>query len=148
MADPQPIAVTYATAAEMLEVSKITLERLVRSGEIPVVRIGRLVRIPVVALQEWVVNNAVIVNNNRVHAGHCRQEEDKQCHEKQTETDSTGAAIHRTGGALTPMSAAEELGARLAKGTKGKRPKSWPNGNSKPKPPGNGNDNKTGRSTI
>jgi excisionase family DNA binding protein len=40
-------------AAERLAVSRATLYRMVQRGEIPTVRIGAAVRVPVSALERW-----------------------------------------------------------------------------------------------
>ena len=40
-------------AADRLAVSRATLYRMVRRGEIPTVRIGTAVRVPVSALERW-----------------------------------------------------------------------------------------------
>lgn len=46
------------TAAKSLQVSVPTLDRLIRRGELPVVRIGRAVRIEPAALQKLVRERA------------------------------------------------------------------------------------------
>lgn len=50
----QKLALTYREAAESLGVCERTVWGLVRDGELPAVRIGRSVRIPVSALQKFV----------------------------------------------------------------------------------------------
>lgn len=44
-------------AARRLSLSQATVYRLIESGEIPVMRIGRSVRIPVDGLRKWVDAN-------------------------------------------------------------------------------------------
>lgn len=44
--DEKPTLLTVGEVADMLGVSTMTVYRLVASGEIPAVRIGRCVRIP------------------------------------------------------------------------------------------------------
>ena len=49
-------AVTFMTVAEVasaLRVSKMTVYRLVHSGELPAVRVGRSFRVPEKAVQEY-----------------------------------------------------------------------------------------------
>lgn len=47
------LAVDYYTAAEMLSISKPTLERWVRDRKIPFVKAGKLVRFRRDSLNEW-----------------------------------------------------------------------------------------------
>jgi excisionase family DNA binding protein len=48
------ILLTPAEMAATLGVGRTTAYQLIASGEIPVVRIGRLVRVPVDGLREWI----------------------------------------------------------------------------------------------
>lgn len=50
----QKLAVTYREAAASLGVCERTVWGLVRDGELSAIRIGRSVRIPVQALQDYV----------------------------------------------------------------------------------------------
>jgi excisionase family DNA binding protein len=43
-------------AAEVLQVGRTKVYELMARGELPVVRIGRSVRIPLRSLQEWIVD--------------------------------------------------------------------------------------------
>ncbi|MFY9331589.1 MAG: helix-turn-helix domain-containing protein [Candidatus Nanopelagicales bacterium] len=56
-AAPSPMAdVTFLTVAEVasaLRVSKMTVYRLVHSGELPAARVGRSFRVPQQAVQEY-----------------------------------------------------------------------------------------------
>jgi len=45
-------------AAKQLSVGRTTLYELIAAGEIPVVRIGRAVRVPTAALRAWVDQRA------------------------------------------------------------------------------------------
>jgi excisionase family DNA binding protein len=49
-----PLLLTVPQAAEALQVNRNKVWALVGSGELPSVRIGRSVRVPVTALAEWV----------------------------------------------------------------------------------------------
>jgi excisionase family DNA binding protein len=49
---------TLDEAAGLLSVSPRTVSRLLRNGEIPTVRIGRLVRVRTSDVQEWVQRQA------------------------------------------------------------------------------------------
>lgn len=50
--DPRPELCTVAQVAEILQVHEKTVRRWINEGRLPVVRIGRLVRIPSSALDE------------------------------------------------------------------------------------------------
>lgn len=50
---PQRLLFRFSEAAEILGVGLSTVNQLVARGEIPVVRIGRAVRIPAEPLREW-----------------------------------------------------------------------------------------------
>ncbi len=52
------LLLTIEEAAEALDVSRTTLYVLLRAGEIPVVRIGRAVRVPLAALERYVEQGA------------------------------------------------------------------------------------------
>ena len=47
------LALSYAEAADALALSARTVEELVKLGQLPVVRVGRRVLLPVSALQTW-----------------------------------------------------------------------------------------------
>jgi excisionase family DNA binding protein len=49
----QELLLRIDTAAERLSVSRATLYRLIRRGELPTVRIGSAVRVSTVALERW-----------------------------------------------------------------------------------------------
>ncbi len=51
---PEPLLLRVADAAARLAIGRSTFYELLRSGEIPTVRIGRSVRVPVAALRAWV----------------------------------------------------------------------------------------------
>jgi excisionase family DNA binding protein len=49
----RPGLLTPAELAQFLGVGRTTAYRLIGSGQLPVLRIGRLVRVPFEGLQEW-----------------------------------------------------------------------------------------------
>jgi len=54
----EQILVDIDEAAERLSIGRTTLYRLIRSGDIPTVRIGRSVRVPAQALERWAADRA------------------------------------------------------------------------------------------
>jgi excisionase family DNA binding protein len=52
-----PLLVTTAQAATLLQISAAEVTRMVRDSKIPVVRYGRLVRIAVGDLEDWIDRN-------------------------------------------------------------------------------------------
>ena len=52
-AEPSRILLRLPEAAQALSIGRATIYQLVNRGELPVVRIGRSVRIPVTALEAW-----------------------------------------------------------------------------------------------
>ena len=50
---PEPKSVTLTEAAARHQVSERTLERRIKSGELPSIRVGRRLLIPVAALDEY-----------------------------------------------------------------------------------------------
>jgi excisionase family DNA binding protein len=57
-----PLLLTVPQVAEALQVNRNKVWALVGSGELPSVRIGRSVRVPVTALAEWVEAQTVSVS--------------------------------------------------------------------------------------
>jgi len=49
----EPISVTKPVAGELVGLSERTIEKLIDAGELPVMRIGRAVRIRVESLRRW-----------------------------------------------------------------------------------------------
>lgn len=52
------LLLTVEEAAERLGIGRTLAWRLVRSGDLPVVRLGRCVRVPCQALEEWIARKA------------------------------------------------------------------------------------------
>jgi excisionase family DNA binding protein len=52
--DSERLLLRVTTAAKMLDVSKSQLYMLISRGEIPAIRVGRSIRIPLDWLQEWI----------------------------------------------------------------------------------------------
>ena len=52
----QELLLRIDAAAERLAVSRATLYRLVQRGELPTVRIGSAVRVPVSAIERWLAD--------------------------------------------------------------------------------------------
>jgi excisionase family DNA binding protein len=56
---------TPAEAADYLSIGRSTTYRMIRSGELPSISIGRAVRVPVKALDEWVERQQAERGSNR-----------------------------------------------------------------------------------
>lgn len=86
-------------------VSVRTVRRLVARGDLPSVRVGRLVRIPSAAVHNWIAQNSITTHNQN-----CVEPEAwkgiKPCY--------TNAQTRNIGGSVLPMQAAKELGVLLA----------------------------------
>lgn len=95
--------------AESLSVSVRTIHRLVDAGTLPVVRVGRLVRIPAQAVREWIAQQAAVTHNKACVGPDARYGESK-C--------PIDAKTHRSGGLVTPTQAAAALGGLLGQKVK------------------------------
>lgn len=51
------LALTVAEAAAALHLGRNTVYDLIRHGDLPSIRIGRAIRVPQAALQEWINSN-------------------------------------------------------------------------------------------
>lgn len=56
--DEKPLAVNFARASALTSLSKVTLRRFAKTGQIRVVRVGRRVLIPIAAL-ESLINSGI-----------------------------------------------------------------------------------------
>lgn len=54
--EPESLLLTIPEAAEALRLGTSSVKQMVRSGELPVVRYGRAVRIPRTGLEQWVAS--------------------------------------------------------------------------------------------
>lgn len=64
MNEVKPLAVSTSTAAQMIDVSRPTLYRLLRTGEIPSFQVGSRRLIPTSGLATWVKNQTTNGGNN------------------------------------------------------------------------------------
>lgn len=55
----QPRFLTVAEVAEQMRVSNMTVYRILHSGELPAIRVGRSFRVPAEALEAYLRTNAV-----------------------------------------------------------------------------------------
>jgi len=53
-----PLLLKPGEAADLLGVSRSTIYQLMGSGEVPSMRVGKLLRVPAAALQRWVNERA------------------------------------------------------------------------------------------
>jgi len=52
------LLLTVAEAAALLKISPNTAYELIRQGRIPVIRLGRIIRIPRFGLEQWIAREA------------------------------------------------------------------------------------------
>jgi excisionase family DNA binding protein len=116
-------------AAQLGGISIRTVRRLVELGELPVCRVGRLVRIPSDAVRTY-VSRMTEEAHNRPRTESVTWKGNKSCH--------TDARTRRTGGSNTPMQAEKQLTDLLGQLTLNKRKPSKQNGDSKPINSGSG----------
>lgn len=55
------LLLTFGDAAARLQLSRTTIYDLVKRGELPTVRVGRAVRIPTLALSEWIARHTDMI---------------------------------------------------------------------------------------
>lgn len=58
---------TVAEVAETMRVSKMTVYRLTKSGELPAVRVGRSYRVPEDALEAYLARSMTVESDERKH---------------------------------------------------------------------------------
>lgn len=88
------------TARQLGGVSARTVRRLIARGALPMVRVGRCVRVPASAVQDYVASTMTLTHN-----AHCAEpgvRKEYTCH--------TVAKIVPFGGSVTSTRAAKELG--------------------------------------
>jgi excisionase family DNA binding protein len=60
MSETKRLLLTAVQAAEMLQVSRQHVYELTQRGQLPVVRLGRAVWIPLAALEQWITNGGTM----------------------------------------------------------------------------------------
>jgi len=55
----QPRFLTVAEVAQQMRVSNMTVYRILHSGELPAIRVGRSFRVPAEALEKYLATNVV-----------------------------------------------------------------------------------------
>ncbi|MGI0015429.1 MAG: helix-turn-helix domain-containing protein [Nitrososphaera sp.] len=99
-------------AHQLGEISIRTIQRLIDRGELPLVKVGRRVMIPVSAIREWIDQQAQSAHNQQGAGPGVRSKEKSACH--------TDAKIVPFGGYRTPTQMGKELDALLAPRTEKK----------------------------
>ncbi|QPK94038.1 helix-turn-helix domain-containing protein [Actinomyces sp. zg-332] len=59
----KPNLYTIAEVAELMRVSKMTVYRMVHSGDLPAIRVGKSYRIPVSAIQQMLALEGIYVED-------------------------------------------------------------------------------------
>ena len=112
---------TMDQVADQFGVCTKTISRLIDNGELPVVRIGRNIRIRRQAVHHF-LEEQEHYNGHRAGLAVRHPQGERKClssaNERKASNDEKTA---RTGGHLSPMQAVDELNALLAQPTRGKR---------------------------
>lgn len=116
-------------AAQLGGVSTRTVHRLIELGELPVCKVGRLVRVPSEAVRDY-VGRMTHQAHNRPGTESVTWKGNKSCH--------IDARTRRTGGSNTPMQAEKQLTDLLGQLTLNKRKPLKQNGDLKPISSGSG----------
>ena len=111
------------TARQLGNVSKRTVQRLLKSGDLPKVKVLGITRIPPGAVCDWVERQLDRVQNP-ARAAPVVCKENEPCH--------TDAMTHQFGGPVSQTQKAAELDALLVQLTGAKPMPSKPSGSSKP----------------
>jgi excisionase family DNA binding protein len=64
MANDGALLLTVEQAAELLQISKGLAYDLCREGKLPHVRLGRVIRVPRFALEQWIAREASVTIDN------------------------------------------------------------------------------------
>jgi putative molybdopterin biosynthesis protein len=64
-ARPERRLYSFAEVADTLSLGRATIYDLVNRGELPVVRVGRAVRVPASALDEWVLRKTATAGDQK-----------------------------------------------------------------------------------
>jgi excisionase family DNA binding protein len=64
MAAATPLAYTVDETAKALHVGRNTVYQLIAAGELPAMRIGKAIRVPARALDNWITSNTRGNNGN------------------------------------------------------------------------------------
>ena len=109
---------TFKETAKQLGVSVRTVQRLVKTGGLPHVTMGRLCRIPASAVRDWVENKTQTVHNlHGVRQAVRDQQEIRTCQSArntETRTGSLNGQTRPTGGQAGQTQAASRLAEVLA----------------------------------
>lgn len=55
---PEPLLISTADAARLVSLSRSNVYKLVKTGQIPSIRIGGLIRVPVAKLREYIARQS------------------------------------------------------------------------------------------
>ena len=115
------LLLTLEQVADQFQVSKKSVSRLINNEQLPVVRIGRSIRIKRQAVHHF-LEEQEHYNGHRAGLAVRHPQGERKClssaNERKASNDEKTA---RTGGHLSSMQAVEEFNALLAQPTRGKR---------------------------
>ncbi len=136
---PNTLLLTIDEVADHLRISTRTVRRLIQTGELPTVPIGRNLRIRRYDLSAYVDGRVSRKHNAKCAGPGVLRKEKHACH--------TDAKTVLSGGRLLPGQTAKELDALLGQPTKRKRRPSKPSGSSKRTANASGKNSHRDRST-
>jgi len=70
----EPLTLTVIDAARALGISRTKTYAMARSGELPTLRIGRAVRVPIAELRAWVASQSRLQQNRNTPADRVRRD--------------------------------------------------------------------------
>jgi excisionase family DNA binding protein len=70
----EPLTLTVIDAARALGISRTKAYAMARSGELPTLRIGRAVRVPIAELRAWIASQARLQQNRSTPADRVRRD--------------------------------------------------------------------------
>ena len=118
--DKKKLVYTSQEAADALVVSSKTITRMVNDGRLPRVQGMRQIRIPVVAFEQWVLDNSGY-NPDGAGSDMRNPKGSRKCLSARNERESTNVSVASSGGVPTLTQAVKELDVLLEQPANGRR---------------------------